>query len=518
MEKIDSLYAVPDNASPVKKQTIDHDLLKAISLQDCRKVEEEFARELNILEKHLENPDFGVGPHTIGSELELSLVNKNSLLPSMVNVDICDSLKSHVYHPEISKFCIEYNGPVLNFDQQPFNSLSNELDLAITELNTIAENRFNTSVVPIGIMPSITTNDLGMDALTPYQRYHSIDKLLRLLRCNQDFVIDIDGQDPIQLKWYNTVLEGVNTSYQVHLRVNPKDFNDYYNAAQLAAPFILAVSGNSPLLFGHRLWEETRIAIFEQTVNNHNIHPGAWQEQKRVSFGRGWIHNGAIGLFKENCELYYPIFPIISEVEKKTSHDYGPNLQHVMQHNSSIWTWNRPVYDPVGGGHFRIEMRYLPAGPTVEDMVINTGFMLGLTKYFSKNIKDRIDNFPFKYAQYNFYQAAQHGLNADCIWAINQSESLQEVNIKSLILDFIEPAGEGLSELGATDLEIKSIQRGIQNRLEKNLTGSIWQKQIYNKLIEKDGLNSKIALMKMFKLYIENQKSNTPVADWSLKI
>jgi hypothetical protein len=33
------------------------------------------------------------------------------------------------------------------------------------------------------------------------------------------------------------------------------------------------------------------------------------------------------------------------------------------RHQSTVWRWNRAIYDPALGGHLRIEMRALPAGP-----------------------------------------------------------------------------------------------------------------------------------------------------------
>jgi hypothetical protein len=532
MSKINRLFSCNNKNKEVtsKKSDRDHQILKntqildSISLQSCRDVEEEFVKECKVLEHHLKNPDFGVGPKTIGTELELALINSYNHLPSMVNLDLCDNINSSAFQPEISKFCIEFNGPVLSTKKQPLNNLAHEMELGLLELNKLANEKFYTLAVPIGIIPTLTTNDLGMDALTPYWRYHSIDKLLRSLRCNHDFILDISGDDPLMLKWYTSVLEGVNSSYQVHLRINPNEFNDYYNAAQLASAFVLSLSGNSPLLFGHRLWEETRIAIFEQTVNNHHIHTGFWQEQNRVSFGRGWIKEGVLGLFKEICELYYPIFPLISEQEKEQarlkslSKNLGPDLMHIAQHNGSVWPWNRPIYDTADNGHFRIEMRYLPSGPTIYDMTMNTGFMLGLTKAFSNNINNIIMDLPFKYAQFNFYQAAQFGLKAKCIWPGSNNNSIQEVDIVDLLGDMIKIAGDGLAELGATTKEVQNMQQCMQGRLENKMTGSTWQKTIYTKLLDKHKLTPSIALKNMFKSYIDNQQQGLSVVNWSLDI
>lgn len=520
----ETLAANSDQTSQYLKYSklIDRGSLGNVSLKDCRYVEYEFSKELGELAKYLGNPDFGVGPNTIGSELEISLVNKASLLPSFVNLDICKQVSSYNVQPEISKFCLEYNGPVISMQNQPLNTLSNEMQLMFDNLNIYTEEKFNTSLATIGIIPTLNPSDLGMDALTPCWRYYYVDKLLRALRFERDFVIDIDGDDPLHFKWYNTVLAGVNSSYQVHLRVNPQDYNDYYNAAQLASAFVLSLSGNSPMLYGHRLWEESRIPIYEQTVNNHKVHLGAWQEQSRVGFGRGWIKNGAFGLLSEICQLYYPIFPANNPYNDKVNNDavnstnkkLGPDLKHVMLHNSSVWGWNRPVYDSADGGHFRIEVRYMPAGPSIPDMVMNTGFVLGLVKGLSKNVNEIISELPFKYAQYNFYQAAQFGLNAKFIWSHNNCLITQETPVTDLLSEMIDLAATGLQELGVSNLEINYMVEGLNQRLESRTTGAQWQKIVYNKLIKNYKLNPRTALQKMFKLYIENQNSGIAVANW----
>jgi hypothetical protein len=43
-----------------------------------------------------------------------------------------------------------------------------------------------------------------------------------------------------------------------------------------------------------------------------------------------------------------------------------------------VWRWNRPVYDATAGGHLRLELRALPAGPTITDMLANAAFLLGV--------------------------------------------------------------------------------------------------------------------------------------------
>ena len=59
----------------------------------------------------------------------------------------------------------------------------------------------------------------------------------------------------------NIMMESCNTSFQIHFQVNPKEFATLYNLAQAITAPVLAAAVNSPLLFGHRLWQETRLAL-----------------------------------------------------------------------------------------------------------------------------------------------------------------------------------------------------------------------------------------------------------------
>ena len=51
----------------------------------------------------------------------------------------------------------------------------------------------------------------------------------------------------------------------------------------------VAASGNSPLLMGHRLWEETRVALFRQAVDTRRITMRSRGSRPRVFFGDKWV-------------------------------------------------------------------------------------------------------------------------------------------------------------------------------------------------------------------------------------
>ena len=138
------------------------------------------------------------------------------------------------------------------------------------------------------------------------------DGLLRLRQ--EPFVVHLTGLDPepLQLVRDDAVLEGANTSFQVHLRVDPDVFADAFNAAQIAIAPVLAAAGNSPVFLGRRLWEETRVALFEQTADDRD-EAGRGRRVPRVAFGTRWVSQGVLELFEESVRLHEPVIPIVTD-------------------------------------------------------------------------------------------------------------------------------------------------------------------------------------------------------------
>ena len=59
-----------------------------------------------------------------------------------------------------------------------------------------------------------------------------------------------------------------------------------YNMAQAISAPVLAAAVNSPLLLGQRLWNETRVALFQRSVDARSRDPqDRGREPTRVSFG-----------------------------------------------------------------------------------------------------------------------------------------------------------------------------------------------------------------------------------------
>ena len=130
-------------------------------------------------------------------------------------------------------------------------------------------------------------------------------------------------------------LEGANTSFQVHLRVDPDRFADHVNAAQLATGPVLAVAGNSPTFLGHRLWQETRVALFKQAVDDRDAAGRSSRRVSRVAFGTGWVRTGAYELLEESVRLHEPVLPVVGPEQPLDRLDQGdgvPALEELRLH------------------------------------------------------------------------------------------------------------------------------------------------------------------------------------------
>ena len=157
--------------------------------------------------------------------------------------------------------------------------------------------------------------------------------------------------------------------------MNPAKFTRTYNAVQLATAPVLAVSGNSPTFLGHRLWEETRIAVCKTILNDHHLAAARRAATPRPAPGRrGCTRHGA---GRWNCPRGRPAAPGRPlPALRRHAHPAGdrgprptaggaaaaagaarpgPRARLALEH--------RAIYDPTSGGHLRIEIRALPAAP-----------------------------------------------------------------------------------------------------------------------------------------------------------
>jgi hypothetical protein len=479
--------------------------------EDYDRFDERLRGAMDALRELLARPGFGQGPATIGAEAELALVGSDGRALG-VNHEVLEALADPAMSAELVRFSLEYNAPYSSLQGTPFTRLFEDLSDAHRRLSDAAT-ALNARVVAVGILPTLRESDLSPASLSDMNRFRALSEGLRRLR-QRAFVIRISGREPLDMTWNDVTLEGACTGFQVHLRVPPDAFARTYNAAQIATAAVLAVSGNSPVFLGRRLWDETRIPLFRQSIDDRDKLVGS-RGPARVPFGHGWLRTGADELFAETAALYAPLLPVVSDEEGLAVVRKGgvPSLDELRLHNGTVWRWNRPVFDPVGEGHLRLEMRALPAGPTPIDMAANAAFMVGLTLALAEE-EWMTPALPFRLAEANFYRAAEYGLEAELLWPAERPPSPRPRRAARLLLELIEPARRGLQAGGVDSAEVDRMMGVIAERAERGMTGARWQLRTLESLEPR--LDRDEALVAMLERYIDNAASGLPVHLWPL--
>jgi gamma-glutamyl:cysteine ligase YbdK (ATP-grasp superfamily) len=481
-------------------------------LRDTKAFERKLHHCLKALELVLERPGFGCGNASIGAELELYLLDAEEQ-PLSHNVDILRQSGDPQLTLELNRYNLEYNLSPVPVLGSPFSSLEQQMLNVLKRLQVLMA-KSGGHILSIGILPTLQSNNFGAEAMTDEPRYHVLASALNEIR-DHTFGINIDGEDSIRLKQGDVTLEGACTSFQLHYSVEPDHFTDLWNSVQLITPLILGMAANSPMLLGHRLWHETRVPLFKQSVDGRAAIGYEWRDPGRVNFGHGWLRGGPLGLFREMVNLYRPLIPLCSNENPIAVVKQGgiPKLGELCLHYGTIWSWNRPIYDSEIDPHLRIEMRALPAGPTPVDMAANAALFIGLAEGLVDQIEPLLSALPFSYAEYNFFRAAQFGLNAKVLWPSPSQNGLQEKPIVEIVDKLLPVAEKGLIAIGVDVGEAQRLLTVISNRLKTGRNGATWQLAQYSQLLSRN-LNRQEACQKLVSAYGERAISNTPVAEW----
>ena len=484
--------------------------------EDYERFSERLDACVRALREVIARPGFGTQPTSIGAELELHLVGDDGRPKNVNRAVLADVLDGRVTL-EINRFNLEINATPAPLAGKPFEHLKRELTEALDHTREAAA-AHGARVVMVGILPTLTPEDLKSSALTEMPRYRALSAGIRRLR-RSPFAVRIEGDDVLEATSPDVTFEGANTSFQVHLHVTPEAFARTHNAAQIATAPVLAVSGNSPLFLGKRLWQETRVALFQQATDDREGATDDDWRPARVSFGHGWVRRGALELFEESVALHSPLLPVCGEEDPEAAARAGggPGLTEMRLHHGTVWRWNRAVYDDADGGHLRIELRALPSGPTVGDMVANAAFSLGLTLGLAPRADELVTRMTFRQARRNFYEAARRGLDAELLWPDDRSPSPKPVGALDLIRRLLPIARRGLVDAGVDEGEADGWLELVRDRAERGATGAHWQRRIYDELISK-GAPPMRAAAEMLARYRELCEEGRPVADWPLKL
>lgn len=452
---------------------------------------------------------FEKGIRRIGAEQEMCLVDRD-FRPSNHGPEILEALADGHFTSEIARYTLEINLDPFRLEDHCFTEMEGQLRRLLRMVEKTAAEKGD-RVVLAGILPTLGMRELEPHNMTPTPRYELLEQRISELRGGGDIELGIQGVDDLMMRHGNILFEACNTSFQVHLQVDPDDFVTAYNWAQAISAFVLAPAVNSPLLFGRQLWAETRIALFQQSVDTRSRDSGLRQRQARVYFGNRWIRNSLTEIFQEDIARYPLLFGIQAEDSlEQLEMGHVPKLRSLALHNGTIWKWNRPCFGSNGRvAHLRIENRYLPAGPTVTDEIANAAFWIGLMCGRPDDFREIWTRMEFDEAKENFLKVAQHGLDVELGWC---GESR---NARGLILDYFLPmAQQGLERVGVATAEIAKYLQVIEHRVVRRRTGARWFLETFRK--SHGNLEMFQRQTAMTEQYWKLQQGNLVVGDWPI--
>lgn len=477
--------------------------------EEQRRFTRRLLADVRVLERMIELGMIESDPIRIGAEQEVFLVDKN-WRPAMASSEVLGELEDERFTTELGRFNMEFNLNPVPFAGSCFGDLNSQL-VELIETAEVAARKHGTEILLCGILPTLQKSDLTLESMTPRNRYHALNDAMKELR-GGDFEFRIKGRDELLVRHDNVMLEACNTSFQVHLQVPAETFAPQYNIAQLVAAPVLAASANSPLLFGRRLWAETRIALFQQAVDTRR--PGVMEhrtQEPRVSFGRRWLEHSVVEIYKEDIARFRVVLGRDDEENSLEVLEAGgvPRLRALCLHNGTVYRWNRACYGiSEGKPHLRIENRLFGSGPSAPDAIANAAFWLGLMVAGPEKYGNPAERMSFDAVRDNFLAAARLGLHAQVSWFDRRG-----IPAARLILDELLPlAAKGLAARQVDSADIDHYLSIVERRVAKERTGARWQVMSLDAM-QGEGTRSEVLAALVASMH-QQQESGKPIADW----
>ncbi len=448
----------------------EHEVNKQLDDRQLRAFMKALLDDVNALEHMLDTDCFETGVRRIGAEQEMFLVDED-MRPAPVVMEVLERANDPRLTTELARFNLEANASPRDLGGKCLSEMEQEVSQLVAMAQRAAA-EVDAQVVLSGILPTLQQSDLSLDNMTPDPRYLALNRAMMDLR-GGDIRIAIQGLDELDVHHDNVMLESCNTSFQVHFQVAPAEFAKLYNVAQAVTAPVMAAAVNSPLLLGHRLWNETRVALFQQSIDARSTAHQSRGLRPRVSFGDAWVEDSVLEIFREDIARFRVVLAAGLEDNPMDVLERGgvPALSALRLHNGTVYRWNRACYGISDKGpHLRIENRVLPAGPTVRDEVANAALYFGLMSAMIESYGEVDRVMAFDDAKNNFFAAAQHGLNAQFRWIGNKTVTAEDL----LVEELIPMARDGLVAAGIDASDTETYLSLIEERVRSRRTGAAW--------------------------------------------
>lgn len=468
-------------------------------------------RDLKALQQMYAQGLLDDGPAHVGVEQELYLVDR-FWRPSPIIIPLMRAVNDPHFVTEYAAFNGEINIDPYVLGPNTFSNIEVQLRSILHKVEVEAQKQ-SAKVLLTGILPNLRYTDISLDTMTPMKRYELLTEALQEMR-GGDFEFHIEGIDELLIKSSNPLFEACNTSFQVHYQLHPGSFVSQYNWAQAIAGPVLACAVNSPILLGKRLWKETRLALFRQSIDiRQKVHHSNRERQARVHFGNQWVKNSLLEVFEDNVARFRSILSTEVNEDALQILEEGkiPKLKAFSMHNGTVYRWNRICYGITHGKpHLRIENRLFPSGPSIADEMANAAFWIGLMHGLPEEYRDMPSLMDFDDAKGNFKRAAIYGLETEFRWINNKRIKASKLIRKELI----PIARAGLERAKVDPETIDKYLSIIDERVASERTGANWILESHARLKRKHPKSE--VLVAITAAMYQRMETGEPVHKWTL--
>ncbi|MDJ0778171.1 MAG: CBS domain-containing protein [Gammaproteobacteria bacterium] len=465
--------------------------------------------DIRALEAMIADDRIERGVKRVGVEQEMYIVDSAGY-PLGISDQLLERIGEDNFSTELARFNLEANLDPIALGADFLGVLEQDLKSALQQADAAAAG-LDARVVLTGILPTLQEKHVQHESLTPETRYHCLNDTCMAAR-GDSFTLVIDGVDPLEASFDSIVVEGASTSFQFHLQVDPDEAVPLYNLAQLITAPLLALSANSPVLLNRRVWHETRVALFERSIEYRSAAQLARGVPTRVGFGEAWVRDSIVEVFRENAMRHHVIMvrDPIDDPFAALGAGQAPELGALTLHNGTVWRWNRPCYGVTDGKpHLRIENRALPAGPTIVDQVASAALFYGLMTALADDAASIPRQLDFEDARANLFAAAQQGLAARFTWLDGE-----RIGARKLLRRRLLPAARaGLAALDVPAAQIERYLGIVEARAESGRTGARW---LLDSLANVPPQEREAVCLEAVEIVHARQGGDRPVHEWDL--
>jgi len=313
-----------------------------------------------------------------------------------------------------------------------------------------------------------------------------------------------------------TVLPSAMTStIQPHYQMSvAATLPTYFRYALRVAGPLLALSVNAPVfppdLYDDDAtpqeiladgWQESRIDVFESVLNV----PGT-SEKVRFPEDLESVADAVDRVADDETIVPMPV---------EEGGRFDDEFAHWRRKHGTYWRWVRPVF---GGSsresaNARIEFRPIAGQPTVRDTIAVQAAFAGLLENLPRT-EHPLYELAWETARDAFYDAAQHGLDADLSWITADGD--HTTDSKELYVDLFEQAEAGLKRRGLSEEEAAKYLWPLRQRARHAVTPAKWKVDRIREA-HRDGSSFENAVYAMQYEYIQNQRETLlsgSFADW----